>query len=82
MAYTDNLEVYQSFTTTELTEEIARLKTARKGYLSQSAGSKAYTQDLRRVDDMLRAAVRVQNERGSSVSTAAGSRGTVNFSGY
>jgi hypothetical protein len=82
MAYTDHLEVYQSFSTEELTEEVTRLKTARKGYLSQSAGSKAYTQDLRRVDDMLRAAVRVQNERGSSVSTAAGSRGTVNFSGY
>jgi hypothetical protein len=82
MAYTDHLEVYQSFSPEELTEEVTRLKAARKGYLSQSVGSKAYTQDLRRVDDMLRAAVRVQNERGSSVSTAAGSRGTVNFSGY
>lgn len=82
MAYTDHLEVYQSFTTQELTDEITRLKTARKGYLSQSAGSKAYTQDLRRIDDMLRAAVRVQNERGDSTRTAASSRGTVDFSGY
>jgi hypothetical protein len=79
MAYTDHLEVYQSFSTQELTEEVTRLKKSRSGYLSQSVGSKAYTQDLRRIDDMLRAAVRVQNER-SHASTSH--RGTVSFSGY
>ena len=79
MAYTDYLEVYQSFSTEELAEEVTRLKVSRKGYLSQSAGSKSYTQDLRRVDDMLRAAVRVQNERSHASSSQ---RGTVDFGGY
>jgi hypothetical protein len=81
MAYTDHLEVYQSFSSEELTAEIVRLKTERKGFMSQAAGSKSYTQDLRRIDDMLRAAVRVQNER-SGGRTSASSRGTVDFSGY
>lgn len=81
MAYIDHLEVYQSYSSTELSEEITRLKTARKGYLSQSAGSKSFTQDLRRIDDMLRAAVRVQNERGST-RTGADSRATADFSSF
>lgn len=81
MAYTDYLEVYQSFSTQELADEVTRLKTERKGFTSQSAGSKSYTQDLRRIDDMIRAAVRVQNERGSG-RTGADSRAQVDFSGY
>ncbi len=81
MPYTDHLEVYQSFSAEELTAEITRLKTERKGFVSQSAGSKSYQQDLRRIDDMLRAAVRVQNERGSG-RTGADSRAQVDFSDY
>lgn len=80
MAFTDHLEVYQSYTPAELTAEVTRLKEARKGYLAQAAGGKSYQQDLGRIDDMLRAAVRVQNQRGQS-STGNGSRGTADFSG-
>lgn len=78
-SYVDYLELYQSFSTEELTEERTRLMTARKGYLSQSTGTKSYSQDLTRVDAQLRALVRVQNERSHS-RTPADSRGTVDFS--
>jgi hypothetical protein len=46
MGMSQHLEVYESYTGAELEEEITRLKTARKGYLSQSIGSKSYTQDI------------------------------------
>lgn len=79
MAFTDHLEVYQSFTGAELTAEKTRLLEARKGYLAQAAGGKSYQQDLGRIDDMLRAVVRVQNQNAQS-STGNSSRGTVDFS--
>lgn len=74
-----HLEVYQSYSGAELTAEIARLKTARQGYLSQSVGGKSYTQDLRRVDDMLQACIRVQNQNASSGNAAMSGR--ADFSG-
>ena len=80
-SYVDYLELYQSFSTEELAAERTRLMTARNGYLSQSMGSKSYSQELTRVDAQLRARVRVQNERSSS-RTPASSRGTVDFGGY
>jgi hypothetical protein len=79
MALTDHLEIYQSYTDEELVTEIAELKKQRKGYLSQSAGGKSYSQDLRRIDDMLRACIRVQNERRSSAQ-GGGSFAIVDFS--
>lgn len=80
MAVTDHTEVYQSYTGAELAAEIAALKARRLGYLSQNAGGKSYTQDLSRCDDMLRAAVREQTRRSQSDTTAAATRGTVDFS--
>jgi hypothetical protein len=79
MAMTDHLEIYQSYTDQELVTEITDLKKQRKGYLSQSAGGKSYSQDLRRIDDMLHACIRVQNERRASAQ-GRGSFAVVDFS--
>ncbi len=80
MGMSQHLEVYESYTGPELEEEITRLKTARKGYLSQSVGSKSYTQDLRRIDDMLQACVRVKNGKASTGNGAMSGR--ADFSGF
>jgi hypothetical protein len=79
MGMSAHIEVYQSYTGPELAAEITRLKVARQGFLSQSVGGKSYTQDLRRVDDMLQACIRVQNQGASSGNAAM--RGRADFSG-
>jgi hypothetical protein len=76
---TTRYEIYQSFTAEELVAEAVLLKEQRRGYLSQSAGGKSYSQDLSRIDDMLQALVRVQGERSRGASGSS-SRATVDFS--
>jgi len=80
MAMQQHLEFYQSLTDVELTAERAVLMQSRKGYMSQSAGGKSYSQDLSRIDDQLQALTRVQNERRFTTSANNDSRGTVDFS--
>lgn len=76
---TTHYEIYQSFTSEELVAEAVLLKEQRRGYLSQSAGGKSYSQDLSRIDDMLQALVRVQGER-SRGADGPSSRATADFS--
>ena len=82
MAVTTHLEIYRSFTPDELVAERVDLLKQRKGFTSQQAGGKSYTQDLGRIDDQLQALVRVQNERGGPQLGGADSRATADFGGY
>lgn len=80
MAMQDHLELYDSFNGQQLAEEHARLMEARKGFVSQQAGSKSYTQDLKRVDDQLSAVVRIQNMRKTAGGGRGNAMGVVDFS--
>lgn len=78
---TTHYEIYRGFSAQELVDERAALMAQRRGYLSQTAGGKSYTQDLSRIDDMLQALTRVQGEK-SRGDTGSSSRATADFSGY
>jgi hypothetical protein len=79
-AFLDWLEIYRSYTADELTAEIASLrKQSASTYTGQTAGNKSYTKDPALVAAKLRAATRVQSERGSGGADAF--VGVADFSG-
>lgn len=79
MAFTDWLEIYQSYSAEELAEEITQLKKDIKGnYSGQGVGSVNYQRDLTMIQSRLRAATRVVNERSQG---DASNMGEVDFSG-
>jgi len=59
MATTDWQEIYSTYTTAELQEEIVGLKKLAVPLMSQQVGSKSYTKDLREIRDRLQAATRM-----------------------
>lgn len=80
MAASDWMEIYRSYSGTELDEEIAKLKKDLDGgYVSQSSGSTSGTRSVGELRDRLKAAVRVKNER-SGGSLADKRHGQVDFS--
>ncbi len=60
----DWLEIYRSYTASDLAAEVVSLQNSvRGGFVSQGSGSVTNQRDLTELRDRLRAAVRVQGER-------------------
>jgi hypothetical protein len=62
MATTDWQEIYSTYSTAELQEEITGLKKLAIPLMSQQVGSKSYTKDLREIRDRLQAAIRMLHQ--------------------
>ena len=63
MASTEWLEIFRSYTPTELAAQVTDLKKQISVFTSQTVGQKSYTKDLTELRGQLSAAIRVQNER-------------------
>jgi len=58
------MEIYRSYTTEDLAEEITQLKKDVRGaFTAQGSGGVNHQRDLGQLESRLQAAVRVQNER-------------------
>jgi hypothetical protein len=64
MAMTDWQEIYRTYSSAELQEEIIALKKLAIPLSSQQLGSKSYTKDLREIRDRLQAATRLLTHGG------------------
>lgn len=74
----DWIEIYRSYSATELAEDIERLKKAIReadGISAAGAGSKNYQRDLIHLKTRLQAAIRVQGQTGSTAAGAAKAAG-------
>lgn len=81
MAAENWMEIYRSYTSTELNEEITQLrKDARGSFASQGSGSVQHQRDLAQIEARLQAATRVKNER-SARGSGNKHKGRVDFSG-
>lgn len=81
MAADQWMEIYRSYTTEDLSEEIAQLqKDVKGGFSSQGAGSVQHSRDLGELRDRLQAATRVKNERAGR-NGGQGMKGQVSFRG-
>lgn len=81
MSMTSWLEIYRSYTSQELSDEMVTLRASLKGgFVSQGSGSVQHAKDLTELRDRLQAATRVFNQR--SGNNSGGMRvGKVDFSG-
>jgi hypothetical protein len=75
------MEIYRSYETAELNDEIAQLKKDLRGaFNAQGSGSVSHQRDTTMLENRLQAATRVNNERAAR-GTGNGMKGTVDFSG-
>lgn len=75
------MEVYRSYTSEDLAEELTQLRKDVKGsFASQGSGSTQHSRDLQELRDRLQAATRVQNERANR-GGGNSHKGRVDFSG-
>lgn len=76
MASTDWLTIYRTYSAAELAEEVTWLKVQmRNPFNAQGVGSKNYQRDVGELRGRLQAAIRVQQERGTSASQTPMERG-------
>jgi hypothetical protein len=79
MAAENWMEIYRSYETAELAEEIAQLKKDLRGaFTAQGSGSVNHQRDTAMLEARLQAATRVKNERAAR-GTGNGMKGTVDF---
>lgn len=79
MASSEWQEIYRSYTTEKLDEEIQNLqKDLDGGYSSQNSGGGGHTRDIRELRDRLQAAVRAKSQRSGGQTPR---RGVVDFGG-
>jgi len=73
MAFSDWMEIYRTYSSEELDEEVAQLKKDLKGsYSGQGVGAVNFQRDLSMLQSRLQAIARIRNEQANAINSGVG----------